>query len=79
MYKPYISPIIGHDEGFLCHSFHRSNHFLDIEGSGEEGKVHSDLVLTEVAEALVVHIVFHLPEDGLWLYWAVGSVLEPFL
>ncbi len=58
---------------------HRSNHLLDIEGSGKEGKVHVDLVLTEVAEPFVLHVVFHLPEDGLWLYWAVGSVLESFL
>ena len=51
---------------------------LLINGSPNENGC-TNRALTEVAEALVVHIVFHLPEDGLWLYWAVGSVLEPFL
>ena len=43
-------------------------HFLDVEGDGEEGKVHGDLVFAEVAEAFVVHVVLHLPEHGLRLY-----------
>ena len=42
--------------------------FLDVEGDGEEGKVHCDLVFAEVSEALVVHVVLHLPEHGLRLY-----------
>ena len=62
----------------LCRPFHRSNHFLDVEGSGEECKVHSDLVLAEVTEALLLHVVFHLPEDGLRLYGTVGPVLQAF-
>ena len=41
------------------------SHFLDVEGDGEEGKVHGDLVFAEVAEALVMHVVLHLPEHGL--------------
>ena len=59
-------------------------HFLEIEGDGEEGKVHSDLVHAEVAEASVVHIVFHLAENGLGLYASSSPVLaslfgcEPF-
>ena len=43
-------------------------HFLDVEGDGEEGKVHGDLVFAEVAEAFVVHVALHLPEHGLRLY-----------
>ena len=42
--------------------------FLDVECDGEEGKVHGDLVFAEVAEALVLHVVLHLPEHGLGLY-----------
>ena len=51
--------------GGFCHY---SGHFLDVEGDGEEGKVHGDLVFAEVAEALVLHVVLHLPEHGLRLY-----------
>ena len=51
--------------GRFCHF---CGHFLDVECNGEEGKVHGDLVFTEVAEALVVHVVFHLPEHGFRLY-----------
>ncbi len=41
---------------------------LDVEGDGEEGEVHCDLVFAEVSEAPVCHVVFHLPEHGLGLY-----------
>ena len=51
--------------GGFCHF---CGHFLDVEGDGEEGKVHSDLVFAEVAEALVMHVVLHLPEHGLRFY-----------
>ena len=62
--------------GRFCH--HRG-HFLDVEGDGEEGKVHGDLVFAEVSEALVVHVVLHLPEHGLRLYGPPGAVFEPFV
>ena len=65
--------------GSLCSPFHRGNHFLDVEGGGEEGKVHSDLVHAEMSEALVVHVVFHLPKDGLRLYGAPGPVFGSLL
>ena len=39
-------------------------HFLDVEGYGEEGKVHCDLVFAEVAEAAVCHVELHLTKDG---------------
>ena len=55
-----------------------SGHFLDVEGNGKEGKVHGDLVLTEVAEAFVVHVVLHLSEDRLRLYGTLGAVLKSF-
>ena len=37
-------------------------HFLYVEGNGEEGKVHSDLVFAEVPEPFVLHVCLHLPE-----------------
>lgn len=54
-------------------------HFLNVESNGEEGKVHGDLVFAEVAEPFVLHVVFHLPEDGLRLYRAFGPVFQAFL
>ena len=65
--------------GLLCRPFHLFNHFLDVEGGGGEGKVHSDLVRAEVTEALVLHVVFHLPEDSLRLYGPLGEVFESLL
>ena len=62
--------------GGFCHF---CGHFLDVEGDGEECKVHGDLVFAEVPEALVVHVVLHLPEHGLGLYGSLGAVFEPFL
>ena len=47
---------------------HFCGHFLDVEGYGEEGEVHRDLVFAEVPEASVLHAVFHLPEHGFGLY-----------
>ena len=49
-------------------------HFLDVEGNGEEGKVHCYLVLAEVLETFVLHVVLHLSEDRFWFYRAVGAV-----
>ena len=67
-----ISAVAGGFCHFCCH-------FLDVEGDGEEGKVHRDLVFAEVSEALVVHVVLHLPEHGLGLYGSPGAVFESFL
>ena len=53
-------------------------HFLEVEGNGEEGKVHRDLVFAEVAETLVCHVCFHLPEDGLWFDASSAAVLDAF-
>ena len=55
-----VSPVIG----LLCYF---SAHFLDVEGNGEEGKVHSDVVLAEVTETAVCHVELHLTEYGLGL------------
>ena len=62
--------------GGFCHF---CGHFLYVEGDGEECKVHRDLVFAEVAEALVAHVVLHLPEHSLRLYGSPGAVFEPFL
>ena len=43
------------------------------------GEVHSDLVLAEVPESFVLHIVFYLTEDGLGLYGTPRAVFEPLL
>ena len=53
-------------------------HFLEVEGDGEEGEVHRDLVFAEVAEAPVCHICFHLPENGLWFDASSAAVLDAF-
>ncbi len=44
---------------------HLRANLLSVEGYGEEGRVHCDLVFAEVTEAAVRHIEFHLAEDGL--------------
>lgn len=54
-------------------------HFLDVEGDGEEGKVHCDLVFAGVAEASVCHVELHLAEDGLRFDAASSPVPEAFL
>ena len=53
-------------------------HFLDVEGYGEEGKVHCDLVFAEVPEAAVCHIELHLSEDGFRFDASSAPVLESF-
>ncbi len=60
-----------------CRLFHGCGHFLGVEGDGEEGEVHGGLVLAEVPEALVLHVVLHLAEDGLGLYGTPRAVFEP--
>ena len=67
------------NDGRFASFCHFCSHFPDVEGHGEEGKVHCDLVLAEVAEALVPHVVFHLSEDGLWFYRTFGAVFKSFL
>ena len=66
-----ISSVIG----LFCHF---PTQFLQIEGDGEEGKVHGDLVLAEVTEPFITHIVFHLAEDSLGFYTSSSSVFQSF-
>ena len=66
-----ISPVFGLS-GYL------GAHFLDVEGNGEEGKVHGDLVFAEVSEAAVCHVELHLPEDRFRLYTSSPPVSESF-
>ena len=58
-YMGQISPQIRENSslGHFCH------HFLYIKGNGKEGKVHFDLVYTDMAKTIVRHVVFYLPED----------------
>ena len=58
---------------------HFCSHFLDVEGHGEEGKIHCDLVFAEVAESLVLHVVLYLPENRLWFYRAFRPMFESLL
>ena len=67
-----ISPVFGLFRYFRTH-------FLYIEGNGEEGKVHRDLVFAEVPEAAVCHVELHLSEDGFRLNASSTSVFEPIL
>ena len=53
-------------------------HFLYVESNCKESKIHLDLVHTEVPEAFVVHVVFHLSEDGLWLYASFPPIFYSF-
>ena len=55
-----------------------SAHFLDVEGNGEEGKVHRDLVFAEVSEAAVCHVELHLSEDGFGFDTSSSPVSESF-
>src|SRR3712207_8449764 len=49
-------------------------HLFYIEGNGQEGKVHKDLVLSKMSETFVVHIVFYLSEHGFRFYTSLSSV-----
>ena len=53
--------------------------FLDVEGNGEETKVHIDLVLAPVSEPLVLLVEFHLTEDGFRLYRPPAPVHQSLL
>ena len=67
-----IFPVFGQFRYFRAH-------FSDVEGYGEEGKVHRDLVLAEVSEAAVCHVELHLSEDGLGFDASSASVPESLL
>ena len=54
-------------------------HLFYIEGNGQEGKVHEDLVLSKMSETFVVHIVFNLSEHGFRFYASLPSVFQSFL
>ena len=75
--RPFFGPC-GANKGARNGRFipfcHLRSHFLDIEGHGEEGKVHGDLVLAEMPESLVLHVVLDLAEDRLWFYGAFRPV-----
>ena len=53
-------------------------HLFYIEGNGQEGKVHEDLVLSKMPEAFVVHVVFNLSEHGFRFYASLPSVFQTF-
>ena len=59
--------------------WHFCSHFLEIEGHGEEGKIHGDLVFAKMAESLVLHVVLYLPEYRLRFNRALRPVFEPLL
>ena len=71
MKKRALIGVISSIIGSFCYL---ATHFFQIEGDGEEGKVHVDLVLTEVTEPFITHIVFHLAEDCLRLYASSSPV-----
>ena len=49
--------------GSLYRLFQLSTHFFQIEGNGKEGKVHFDLVYTDMAKTTIRHVVFNLSEN----------------
>ena len=54
--------------GHFCH------HFLYIKGNGKEGKVHFDLVYTDMAKTTICHVVFNLSENSFWLNTSFASM-----
>ena len=54
--------------GHFCH------HFLNIKGNGKEGKVHFDLVYTDMAKTTICHVVFNLPENSFRLDASPASI-----
>ena len=61
---------------YFCHY---CTHLFYIEGNGKEGEVHKDLVLSEMPETFVVHVIFYLPEHGFRFYASSPPVFQPFL
>ena len=74
--KRAILGVISSIIGLFCYL---ATHFLEIEGDGEEGKVHGDLVFAEVTEPFISHVVFHLAEDCLGFYASSSPVLQSFI
>ena len=75
--RPFFAPYNANIEarnGRFAPFCHFCSHFLDIECYGEEGKIHGDLVLAEMPESLVLHVVLDLTEDRLWFYGAFRPV-----
>ena len=61
---------------YFCHY---CTHLFYIEGNGKEGEVHKDLVLSEMPETFVVHVIFYLSEHGFRFYASSPPVFQPFL
>lgn len=57
---------------------HLGTHLFYIEGDGQEGKVHKDLVLSKMTEALVVHVEFYLSKYSFRFYTPLPSVFQSF-
>ena len=74
-YMGQISPQIREKSslGHFCH------HFLNIKGNGKEGKVHFDLVYTDMAKTTICHIVFNLSENRFWFDASPCSMPKTFL
>ena len=74
-YMGQISPQIRENSslGHFCH------HFLYIKGNGKEGKVHFDLVYTDMAKTTICHIAFNLSENRFWLDASPSSMPKTFL
>ena len=69
-YIGQISPQIREKSslGHFCH------HFLYIKGNGKEGKVHFDLVYTDMAKTTIRHVVFNLSENSFWFNTSFASM-----
>ena len=69
-YIGQISPQIREKSslGHFCH------HFLYIKGNGKEGKVHFDLVYTDMAKTTIRHVVFNLSENRFRLNTSFASM-----
>ena len=74
-YMGQISPQIREKSslGHFCH------HFLYIKGNGKEGKVHFDLVYTDMAKTTIRHVVFNLSENRFRLDASPASMPLTFL
>ena len=66
---------------FVCHLLilDFSTHFLYIKSNGKKGKVHCDLVFSQMPEPFVSHVVFDLSKDGFRLYASLPSMFDTFL
>ena len=57
---------------------HLGTHLFYIEGDGQEGKVHKDLVLSKMTEALVVHVEFYLSKYSFRFYTPPAPMPDSF-